>query len=118
MDFEVVVATPDMMPHLGKIGKILGTKGLMPNPKTGTVTNEPGKVIEDIKKGRAEYKIDKEGNLHSAVGRISFSEKELLENIEVYMDAIHHAKPASVKGTFIKSIYLTTTMGPSIKLQK
>jgi len=118
LDFEVLVATPDMMGFIGKIGKTLGTKGLMPNPKSGTVTNDPGKVITDIKKGRAEYKIDKQGSLHSAVGKVSFKEEDLKKNLEIYLDAVHHAKPASLKGTFIKSIYLTTTMGPSIKLSK
>lgn len=118
LDFEVLVATPDMMGALGKIGRILGTKGLMPNPKNGTVSNEPGKAIKEIKKGRAEYKIDKQGSLHSAIGKISMKEEELKANLEAYLGAIHHAKPASVKGTFIKSIFLTTTMGPSIKLEK
>lgn len=116
LDFEVVVATPDMMPHIGKIGKTLGTKGLMPNPKTGTVTPNVKQVIDEIKKGRAEYKIDKNGVIHASVGKVSFKEDALKENIETFLDAIHHAKPASVKGTFIKSVYLTTTMGPSVKL--
>lgn len=118
LGFEVLVATPDMMGSLGKIGKILGTKGLMPNPKNGTVAAEPGKAIREIKKGRAEYKIDKQGSLHSAIGKISMKEEELKVNLEAYLAAIHHAKPASVKGTFVKSIFLTTTMGPSIRLEK
>lgn len=118
LDFDVLVATPDMMPALGKLGKVLGTKGLMPNPKTGTVTPEPGRAIAEIKKGRAEYKIDKAGSLHSPVGKVSFKEEDLKQNIEAYLDVIHHSKPASVKGTFVKSIYLTSTMGPSIRLQK
>jgi large subunit ribosomal protein L1 len=118
LDFDILVATPDMMPHLGKIGKILGTKGLMPNPKTGTVTPDPAKAIAEIKKGRAEYRIDKAGSLHAAVGKVSFTDEQLKQNIEAFMDVIQHSKPASLKGTFIKSIYLTSTMGPSAKLVK
>lgn len=118
LDFDVLVATPDMMGALGKIGKILGTKGLMPNPKTGTVTPDPAKVIGEIKKGRAEYKIDKAGSLHAAVGRVAFTDEQLKQNIEAFMDVIQHSKPASLKGTFIQSVYLTSTMGPSVKLEK
>jgi large subunit ribosomal protein L1 len=118
MDFDVVVATPDMMAQVGKIGKILGTKGLMPNPKTGTVTNDVAKVVKELKKGRANYKIDKSGILHSPVGKVSFKNEDLVSNITTYMDAIHHTKPANLKGTYIKTIYLTTTMGPSVKIQK
>lgn len=118
LGFDVLVATPDMMPHVGKIGKILGTKGLMPNPKVGTVTTDVAKAIKEIKKGRANYKIDKSGILHAGVGKVSFKNEDLAENIKTFMDAIHHAKPASMKGTFIKTIHLTTTMGPSVKLEK
>lgn len=116
LDFDVLVATQNMMGALGKIGKILGTKGLMPNPKTGTVTQDVGKVVAEIKKGRAEYRADAQGIVHSVIGKVSFSEKDLKDNYETLMDAIHHAKPANLKGTFIKSIFLTTTMGPGIKL--
>lgn len=118
LDFEVVVATPDMMPAIGKIGKILGTKGLMPNPKTGTVTTDVEKIIAEIKKGKADYKVDNGGTIHAAVGRVSFEDAKLKENIEAFLSAIHHAKPASVKGTFVKSIFLTTTMGPGIKIKE
>lgn len=118
LDFDVLVATPDMMGALGKLGKILGTKGLMPNPKTGTVTPDPQKAIEDIKKGKAEYKIDKAGSLHAAIGKVSFTEPQLKTNIEALMDVIHHSKPSSVKGTFVKSVYLTSTMGPSVRIEK
>lgn len=118
LDFDVLVATPDMMQHVGKVGKILGTKGLMPNPKTGTVTPDVAKVVKEIKKGRSNYKIDKSGILHSPVGKVSFKSEDLIENINTYMDAIHHAKPASLKGTFIKSIHLATTMGPSVKITR
>jgi len=118
LDFEVVVATPDMMPHIGRIGKILGTKGLMPNPKTGTVTNDPAKAIQDIKKGKADYKIDKQGSLHAAIGKISFTDSDIIQNINSFLESIRHSKPASLRGTFIKSVYLTTSMGPSVKIQK
>lgn len=116
LGFDVLVATPDMMGSLGKIGKILGTKGLMPNPKTGTVTDEVGKIVAEIKKGKADFRVDKGGVIHSAVGKVSFKEEDIKQNIETFIDAIHHAKPTGVKGTFVKSIFLTTTMGPGIKL--
>lgn len=118
LDFDVLVATPDTMGLIGKVGKILGTKGLMPNPKNGTVTNELAKTIAEIKKGRAEYKIDKQGSLHSAIGKVSMKEDDLKANLEAYLSAVSHSKPNSVKGVFIKSIYLSTTMGPSVKVQK
>lgn len=118
LDFDVVVATPDMMPHIGKIGKTLGTKGLMPNPKTGTVTPEPGKAITEIKKGKADYRVDKTGTVHAAVGKVSFDDAKIKENIETFIEAIHRAKPNSTKGTYLVSIFLTTTMGPSVRLIK
>lgn len=116
LDFDVLVATPDMMGALGKIGKILGTKGLMPNPKTGTVTAELKKTIEEIKKGKADFRVDKGGVVHSAVGKVSFKEEDIKANVEAFLAALHHAKPAGVKGTFVKSVFLTTTMGPGIRL--
>ncbi len=116
MDFDVVVATPDMMPHIGKIGKILGTKGLMPNPKTGTVTPEVGKIILEIKKGKADFRVDSSGTIHAAVGKVSFDDAKIKENVEAFISTIHNSKPTSVRGTFVKSIFLTTTMGPSVKL--
>lgn len=118
LDFDVVVATPDMMPQIGKIGKTLGTKGLMPNPKTGTVTPEPGKAIAEIKKGKADYRVDKTGTVHAAVGKVSFEDAKLKENIETFIDAIQKAKPASAKGSYLTSIFLTSTMGPSVKIIK
>jgi large subunit ribosomal protein L1 len=118
LDFEVVVATPDMMPNLGKIGKILGTKGLMPNPKVGTVTNDIGKVVKSLKSGMIEYRTDKQGIIHTVVGRISFSDADLMANFKELLETIHKVKPSGVKGTYIKSIYLTTTMGPSIKVSE
>ena len=117
LDFEVVVATPDMMPSLGKIGKILGTKGLMPNPKVGTVTNDIGKVIKDLKGGMIEYRVDKSGIVHTVIGRVSFSEADLKMNYDELVNTITKVRPSGVKGTYIKSIYLTTSMGPSIKIQ-
>jgi len=117
LDFEVVVATPDMMPSLGKIGKILGTKGLMPNPKVGTVTNDIGKVIKDLKGGMIEYRVDKSGIVHAVIGRVSFSETDLKKNYDELVNTITKVRPSGVKGTYIKSIFLTTSMGPSIKIQ-
>jgi large subunit ribosomal protein L1 len=116
LDFEVVVATPDMMPKLGKIGKILGTKGLMPNPKIGTVTNDIAKAVEGIKKGMVEYRPDKAGIIHVIIGKVSFNEKDLTENYKALTDAINKAKPSGVKGTYVKGIALSTSMGPGIKV--
>jgi large subunit ribosomal protein L1 len=116
LDFEVVVATPDMMAQIGKIGKILGTKGLMPNPKTGTVTADPAKTIAEIKKGRAEYRLDKSGVIHAQVGKVSFKETDIQANIEAFVSALKSAKPSSLKGTYIKSLFLATSMGPGVKL--
>jgi large subunit ribosomal protein L1 len=116
LDFEIVVATPDMMPKLGKIGKILGTKGLMPNPKVGTVTPAVGKVISDIKKGMIEYKVDKTGTMHLVIGKDSFGQKELVENYQTLYDTIIRVKPSGVKGTYIKGISMASTMGPGVKV--
>ena len=116
--FDVIVATPDMMPELGKIGKVLGPKGLMPNPKTGTVTNDVVKAINDINKGMVAYKNDSFGNIHTIIGKASFTEKQLKENLSYVVSTIAKAKPASVKGVFISNITLTSTMGPGIKLDK
>lgn len=116
LDFDVLVATPDMMGQLAKLGKILGTKGLMPNPKTGTVSQDVAKTVAEIKKGKADYRVDKGGVIHASVGKVSFKEADLAANIEAFMDAIRHAKPASVKGTFIKGVHLSTTMGPGLRL--
>jgi len=117
LDFEVVVATPDMMPKLGKIGKILGTKGLMPNPKVGTVTNDIGKVTKNLKAGMIEYRVDKSGIVHTIIGKVSFTDENLIKNYKELVDTLVKVKPGGVKGTYIKSIYLTTAMGPSIKIQ-
>ena len=116
--YDVIIATPDMMPELGKIGKILGPKGLMPNPKTNTVTTNVVSAIEDVKKGMVSYKTDTYGNIHSVVGKVSFDEAKLQENLEYIVTTISKLKPASVKGKFIKSISIASTMGPGIKLDK
>ena len=115
-DFDVIIATPEMMPALGKIGKVLGPKGLMPNPKTGTVTPNPAKAVTDVKSGMIEYRADSFGNVHSIIGKVSFDEKALLENLEYFINAVIKAKPTSVKGIYIKNAVISTTMGPGIKL--
>ena len=116
-DFDVIVATPDMMPELGKIGKILGPKGLMPNPKTNTVTPNPVKAIEDINKGMVEFRTDSYGNIHGVIGKASFSEEDLLENLNAFVANILKVKPATVKGEYVKNISISSTMGPGIKIE-
>ena len=116
LDFDVIVATPDMMPALGKIGKVLGPKGLMPNPKTGTVTMDVKKAVEDIKKGRVEYRTDSYGNVAATIGKVSFDEAKLVENMDAFVSLILKAKPSSVKGTYVKNIAVSSTMGPSVKV--
>ncbi len=115
-DFDVMIATPDMMPALGKIGRILGPKGLMPNPKTGTVTLDTKKAVEEVKKGRVEYRTDSYGNVHALIGKASFSEEDLLENLKTFVNVIVKAKPSVVKGTYVKNISLSSTMGPGVKV--
>ena len=115
-DFDVVVATPDMMGVVGRLGKVLGPKGLMPNPKAGTVTMDVTKAIADIKAGKIEYRLDKANIVHCPVGKASFSEEKLQENFNALMDAIMKAKPSALKGQYIKSLTLTTTMGPGVKV--
>ncbi len=117
-DFDIIVATPDMMPELGKIGKILGPKGLMPNPKTNTVTPTPAKAVEDINKGMIEFRTDAYGNIHGILGKVSFDEKALTENLQYVVSSILKMKPASVKGKFITSISISSTMGPGIKVDQ
>lgn len=116
LDFDVVVATPDMMPKLGKIGKILGTKSLMPNPKVGTVTPNVAGVVKDIKKGMIEYRVDKAGVMHLVFGKVSFGKEKLVENYEALLETIIKVRPSGVKGTYIKGISVATTMGPGIKV--
>ncbi len=115
-DFDVVVATPDMMGVVGRLGRVLGPKGLMPNPKAGTVTMDVAKAVEDIKAGKIEYRLDKTNIIHVPVGKASFSEEQLADNFQTLMDAINKAKPASLKGQYIKSISLAPTMGPGVKV--
>ena len=116
LDFDVVVATPDMMGVVGRLGKVLGPKGLMPNPKAGTVTMDVTKAINDIKAGKIEYRLDKSNIIHVPVGKASFSEQQLSENFNAIMDAIVKAKPAALKGQYIKSLTLSTTMGPGVRM--
>ena len=116
LDFDVVVATPDMMGVVGRLGKVLGPKGLMPNPKAGTVTMDVAKAIADIKAGKIEYRLDKTNIVHVPLGKASFSEEALEENFKALMDAIMKAKPSAVKGAYLKSITLTSTMGPGVKV--
>lgn len=116
LDFDVVVATPDMMGIVGRLGKILGPKGLMPNPKAGTVTMDVTKAIADIKAGKVEYRLDKTNIIHVPLGKVSFTETQIKENFQTVIDAINKAKPSAVKGTYLKSITLSSTMGPGIKL--
>ena len=115
-DFDVVVATPDMMGVVGRLGRVLGPKGLMPNPKAGTVTMDVAKAVEEIKAGKIEYRLDKTNIIHCPLGKVSFTEEALLENFEALMGAITKAKPSAVKGQFLRSITLTSTMGPGVKV--
>ena len=117
-DYDVIVATPDMMAQLGKIGRVLGPKGLMPNPKTGTVTMDTTKAVTDIKKGMVEYKTDSYGNVHSVIGKVSFDDAKLLENLNYVVNTIAKSKPTVVKGKYILNISISSTMGPGIKLDQ
>ena len=116
-EFDTMIATPDMMPLLGKLGKVLGPKGLMPNPKTGTVTMDVKKAVEEVKAGRVEYRTDSFGNVHGVIGKASFSEEDLLENLNAFVAQILRIKPASVKGDYVKNISISSTMGPGIKIE-
>ena len=115
-EFDVVVATPDMMGVVGRLGRVLGPKGLMPNPKAGTVTMDVTKAINDIKAGKIEYRLDKTNIIHVPIGKASFTEEQLADNFQTLMDAINKAKPSTVKGAYLKSVTLTSTMGPGVKL--
>lgn len=115
-DFDVIVATPDMMGEVGKLGRVLGPKGLMPNPKTGTVTFDVAKAIEEIKAGKVEYRAEKAGIIHAPIGKVSFDAEKLVENFNAVFDVVAKAKPAAAKGTYMKSVNVTTTMGPAIKI--
>ena len=116
LEFDAVVATPDMMATVGKLGRVLGPRGLMPNPKSGTVTDDVGKVVRDIKGGMVEYRTDKHGNLHLIIGKKSFTPEDLSENYVAVLDEVQRAKPASSKGRYLKAIAISTTMGPGIRI--
>ena len=116
-DFDTMIATPDMMPLLGKLGRVLGPKGLMPNPKTGTVTLDVAKAVSEVKAGRVEYRADSYGIIHGVIGKVSFSDADLLENLNAFVSAILRVKPATVKGDYVKSISIASTMGPGIKVE-
>jgi large subunit ribosomal protein L1 len=116
LEFDRVIASPDMMSVVGRLGKVLGPRGLMPNPKLGTVTADVGGAVRDQKAGKVEYRVDKNGIIHAAIGRVSFGEEQLLENASALIDAVVRAKPSAAKGTYVKKISLSTTMGPGIRI--
>lgn len=116
LDFDACVSTPDMMKDLSRLGKILGPRGLMPSPKTGTVTTNVAQAVKDIKGGKIEFKVDKQGDIHVSIGKINFTENQLIENISKVIEIINHSKPASVKGNFIKSTFISLSMSPALKL--
>ncbi|MCX5710296.1 MAG: 50S ribosomal protein L1 [Candidatus Omnitrophica bacterium] len=116
LDFDCAISTPEMMKDLSKLGKVLGPRGLMPSPKTGTVTNDIAKAIEDVKKGKVEFRVDKQGGIHLAVGKLSFDEGKIFENASRVIEAINESKPASVKGKFVRSISITASMSPGVRL--
>jgi len=116
LDFDAVVATPDMMRSVGKLGKVLGPRGLMPNPKTGTVTYDVGKAVQEIKAGKVEYRVDKTAIIHAPIGKVSFGAEKLLDNAKILIDSVIKAKPAAAKGKYVKSIALSSTMGPGVRV--
>ncbi len=117
-DVDVIIATPDVMGDLGKLGKILGPRGLMPNPKSGTVTPDVAKAVKEVKAGKIEFRVDKEGNVHATVGKASFEKEKLVENIQAFLSTIVRAKPATAKGQYIKGISISATMGPGVRINK
>ena len=117
LDFDVCVATPDMMGEVGKLGRILGGRGLMPNPKSGTVTFDVAKAVQEIKAGKIEFRLDKAGQVHAPIGRVSFDAEKLVENLRALIDALNRAKPAAAKGTYLKNIAVSSTMGPGVRVE-
>ena len=117
-DIDVIIATPDVMGEVGKLGKILGPRGLMPNPKSGTVTADVAKAVKEVKAGKIEFRVDKAGILHASVGKANFEEKMLVENIHAFLNAVIRLKPATAKGTYVKSIHLSSTMGPGVQIDR
>ncbi|PIO48845.1 MAG: 50S ribosomal protein L1 [[Chlorobium] sp. 445] len=117
-DVDVIIATPDVMGEVGKLGKVLGPRGLMPNPKSGTVTMDVAKAVKEVKAGKIEFRVDKAGVVHAGIGKVSFDEKKLAENVQAFISAIMRAKPAAAKGQYVKSIYLSSTMSPSVKIKR
>ena len=115
-DVDVIIATPEMMPELGKLGRVLGPRGLMPNPKTGTVTNDVEKAVQEVKSGKIEFKVEKNGIIHAGVAKMSFDESKIIENVDTFIDAIQKARPSGAKGVYMKKVTLSSTMGPGIKI--
>jgi large subunit ribosomal protein L1 len=116
LECDVVIATPDMMSSVGQLGRILGPRGLMPNPKSGTVTMDVGRAVSEVKAGKIEYRVDKTGNLHAPVGKVSFSQQQLHDNLNAFMDSVVRAKPAAAKGTYVKSVTVSSSMGPGVRI--
>jgi large subunit ribosomal protein L1 len=116
LDFDVAIATPDLMPQVGKLGRVLGPRGLMPNPKTGTVTTDVGRTVADFKGGRVEYRTDRYGNVHVPLGKVSFERDQLAENFSAVVDEIQRAKPAAAKGRYVKAVTMSSTMGPGVRI--
>ncbi len=116
MEFDAVISTPDMMREVGKLGRVLGPRGLMPNPKTGTVTFDVGKAVNEIKGGKLDFRVDKNGVIHAPLGRLSFEAQQLVDNVQAMFEAVLRAKPAAAKGRYVKSVFLTSTMGPSVPI--
>jgi len=118
VDFDVMIASPDIMPKIGRLGRVLGPRGLMPNPKSGTVTNDIGEAVKAVKAGRIDFRVDKNGNLHSAIGKASFGPEQLRENAEAFLREVIRLRPSSAKGTYVRSVTLSTTMGPAVPVER